>query len=105
MYQITEKYLDKISYQIVVEEVENALASYSDSFHNNHSLRDFKQELITDVTDKLLSNRLWQKRENPSGKCCRLPYRSLELRLLIEEYAHAAIKFRLQPHQFNKLRD
>ncbi|KOR34616.1 MULTISPECIES: hypothetical protein [Planktothricoides] len=103
MYQITEKCLDKISYQIVIEEVENALASYPECCKSNQNLRDFRQEVITDVTEKILSNRLLQKREKSSFQ--RLPYRSLELRLLIEDYAHAAIKFRLQGHQFNKLSD
>ena len=95
MYQITPNYLDDIGHQIVLEEIDNALALYPESLAQKVNFRDFRQKVITDVTKKILLNRLFDHRQK-SWRKCKSPYRSLELRLLIEQYAHEVIQSRLQ---------
>lgn len=95
MYQITQNYLDDIGHQIVLEEIDNALALYPESLAQKVNFRDFRQKVITDVTNKILLNRLFDQSKK-SWRKCKFPYRSLELRLLIEQYAHEVIQSRFQ---------
>lgn len=89
---ITENYLDRTGYQMVIEEIENALALYPDYLSQTIlGNSESRQKIITNVI-----NQVWHldRRLKSEQKCLvqrKSPYHSLELRLKIEETVHQSI--------------
>lgn len=93
MCNIEEHYLDNLGHKIVAEEIEDALALYSESSSQTvFAIPELREKLSTYVLSKiLLPHRVLE-----AGKDFRIkpkfPYRSLELRLIIEEQVHQGIQ-------------
>lgn len=114
MYQISEPYEDNLGHTIVLEEIEDALALYPEySYQTIFAIPEFRQKLITYVITKISRPHRLVETDKALIIKQKLPYRSLELRLMIEGYVHEGIQTILQSEfelfseslSFNQLAD
>jgi len=90
---ITENYLDLTGYQMVIEEMENAIALYPDYLSQRiFGTSELRQKIITDVINQVWPPDFGVKFQEKCSVKRKSPYRSLELRLKIEAIVHQSIQ-------------
>jgi hypothetical protein len=87
----------KSEQELIDEEIENALELYSDEFYKRIlAIREFRHQLIVYVLERVESASVDLKGKQHLLSKTKFPYRSLELRLRIEQYIMEGIEQILQ---------